>query len=357
MQLILRKGQSFQSSINTEKDSRCMIYDKGYRMYPPHSPLRKGGIKGGFLCIIALFLFLSCSSEKQKEVKAPEPSEPVSRLTSETPKILPSVPPVIDAMLEISPPEAFPNTIFYLIPKNFDPAKSKVEWLINGMSVSGTTSVQFKASQAKKGDVVQAKATIGGYEILSNPVKIKNSKPEFKRIKIMPEVFKPGDTLYVEVSGTDIDGDEVTILYEWTKNGEPAGRDKRIEVPIKRGDKIDIKIIPFDGEDYGHPIILHREIRNIPPMIIENIEFNFDGNTYTYQVKAEDPDGDTLAFSLKSSPEGMEIDPSTGLIRWEVLPETRGKHNITFSVTDGHGGEAIQSFTFEITPEQRQIIK
>lgn len=184
-------------------------------------------------------------------------------------------------------------------------------------------------------------------------IKVTNTPPELSRVKIMPEVFKPGDTLYVDVSGSDIDGDEVKILYEWTKNGMPAGNDKRIEGQIKRGDRVSVKITPFDGEVNGRTIILHREIGNLPPMIIENKEFNFDGKVYTYQIKAEDPDGDSLSFSLKSSPSGMVIDPTTGLIHWKVPSGFRGKSIITVSVTDGHGGESVQSLTFEITPEQK----
>ncbi|MBM4141828.1 MAG: hypothetical protein FJ242_10195 [Nitrospira sp.] len=44
----------------------------------------------------------------------------------------------------------------------------------------------------------------------------------------------------------------------------------------------------------------------------------------------------------------MTIDPSTGLITWNVPPEFTGKALITVSVKDGHGGEAVQSFTLEI---------
>jgi len=40
------------------------------------------------------------------------------------------------------------------------------------------------------------------------------------------------------------------------------------------------------------------------------------GTTYHYDVDATDPDGDPLTFSLKSSPDGMFINPSTGLITW-----------------------------------------
>ncbi len=47
----------------------------------------------------------------------------------------------------------------------------------------------------------------------------------------------------------------------------------------------------------------------------------------------------------------MTIDPSKGLIKWNVPPEFTGKTPITVSVTDGHGGEVMQSLTLEITPE------
>jgi len=53
----------------------------------------------------------------------------------------------------------------------------------------------------------------------------------------------------------------------------------------------------------------------------------------------------------------MTINKDRRLIRWDVPPETRGKQNITVSVNDGNGGEAVQSFILEITPEQKKIIK
>ena len=73
----------------------------------------------------------------------------------------------------------------------------------------------------------------------------------------------------VEVSASDVDGDEVTVSYEWTKNGEPAGNSKRIEAPLRRGDKISVKITPFDGEAHGRSGLLDREIINLPPVITE----------------------------------------------------------------------------------------
>lgn len=303
------------------------------------------------LFLIIVSLFLACSSERPAGVDKQKPAETGGNVPGIT---QPSVPAISATYsLEIIPADASRNSTLNLIPKGFNLPDAKIEWLVNGKLVISPTPNQFKAIETKKGDAVQAKTIIKGKEVLSNVIQIKNALPEISKVKILPEVFKPGDTLYVDVAGSDIDEDAVTILYEWTKNGEPAGKSKQIEVPIKRGDKVDIKITPFDGEDYGRSIILHREIRNLPPMVIEDKKFNFDGNVFTYQVKATDPDGDPLAYSLKTAPAGMTIDPSTGMIQWDVPPDFKGRVSITVYVTDDHGGEAVQSFVFEITTEKR----
>jgi hypothetical protein len=300
-----------------------------------------------FLCCIALFFLLSCSSENPAEIGSQKPSEVGSSSVS----VL-SGPPVSSSSvlysLEITPTNVSRNSIVYIVPRGFNLSDAKVEWLVNGNPTISPVPNQFKTTETKKGDKVQAKAIIQGKEILSNIIQIKNSPPGISKVKILPEVFKPGDTMSVEVSGSDIDEDEVTISYEWTKNGEPAGNSKQIVGLLKRGDRVSVKITPFDGEAYGRSGVLHREILNLPPMISEDKKFNFDGRVYTYQIKATDSDGDPLTYSLKTAPAGMTIDPSAGLIKWNVPPEFKGKTPITVSVTDGHGGESLHSLTLEI---------
>ncbi|MBE0425171.1 MAG: Ig-like domain-containing protein [Nitrospirae bacterium] len=304
-----------------------------------------------FLVCITLLLILSCSSEKPADISSQKPSEAVRSHVSETSQAHVSVTGE-SYSIEIAPIDASRNSVIYVIPRRFNLTDAKIEWLVNGILTNTPVADQFKATETKKGDEVQAVAWRDGQKIKSNIIQITNSPPEISKVRILPEVFKPGDTLYVEASGSDLDGDEVTINYEWTKNGEPAGNDKKIETSLQRGDKVSVKITPYDGEAHGRPVILHREIVNIPPTIIESKNYNFDGKTYTHQVKATDPDGDPLTYSLKSAPAGMTINPSTGLIQWNVPPDFKGKAPITVSVTDGHGGEAMQSFTLEITPEK-----
>jgi hypothetical protein len=298
---------------------------------------------------LSLFLLLSCSSDNPSDTSGQKSSEGPgsSSVTSRTGEDSGSF------SIEISPGNATRNSTVRLLPHGFSLTEANIEWLVNGVPVQSPPD-QLRVSENRKGDTVQAKAVIQGKEIFSNTVSIGNAPPEISRVKILPEVFKPGDTLSVEVSGKDADGDEVTISYEWTKNGEPAGQGKQIEGTLRRGDKISVKITPFDGEDYGRPVVLHREILNLPPTIIDGRKHSFAGNLFTYQVKANDPDGDTLTYSLKSAPSDMTINPSTGLVKWDVPVRFTGKTSFTISVSDGHGGEAVQTFTFEIRLEQKR---
>lgn len=308
--------------------------------------LSKRYISFRLLCCIALLLFISCSSEKLTD-STKKSSEKESRTASEQsqPFVSPKSEPY---SLEITPVNASRNSTLKVIAQGFKLSDAKIEWLVNGQLTQSPISSQFNARETKKGDNVQVKAVIEDKEILSNIIEIKNAPPEIIRVKILPEIFKPGDTLNVDVSASDIDGDEVSIAYDWTKNGEPVGNSKRLDVPLKRGDKISVRITPFDGELYGSTVILNREIKNMPPMIIEDKKYHFDGKVYTYQIKATDPDGDTLTYTLKQAPKGMVIDKTTGLITWQASEKDKNRYPVTVQVTDGQGGEALYNFDITI---------
>lgn len=291
-----------------------------------------------YLWHIALLLIISCSSEAPKGTGTTN---------------VPAVPASAGAYsLKIIPPDATKATTLRLIPEGFKASDAKIEWLVNGSAVSVPEPEQFNASETNKGDKVQAKASIGGKEIFSNIIEIKNAKPEIAQVEFLPNPAKPKAKISIEASVKDIDGDKVTILYEWTKNGEPAGNDREIAGEVKKGDKIFIKITPFDGEAYGHHITLNRTIGNVPPKIADDRNFSFDGKNFTYQVKATDPDGDALLYSLKSSPSGMTIDQKTGVVTWFVPVEFTGKASFTVAAADAHGGEGTYTLTVDIKAEK-----
>jgi len=204
-----------------------------------------------FLCVITMFL--SCSSKESGEV-----GDKKTPSVTESGGVGQSVSPATGTFsLTIVPVNATRSTTIYANPSGFVLADAKVDWLVNNLIVGNTDARQFKAEKAYKGARIQARAVINGQEILSNIIQISNSPPVVTNAVFTPE---PGDKLSVEATATDIDEDEITISYGWTRNGEPAGNTRQIDVPLNNGDKVQIKITPFDGESYGKPVILYKEI-------------------------------------------------------------------------------------------------
>ena len=302
------------------------------------------------LLLFFLFCFaIACSTENTSDTKiqnAYDESKTSVIVTSKESSAVSD-----ELSLEISPSEPTHSSTLDVTAKGFNAENAKIEWLVNNIRVAPQeTSKQFKTAGTNKGDTVQAIAIIDDREISSNIVTVVNAPPELTRVKIMPEVFNPGDRLYVDATAADVDGDDVSINYEWSFNGETAGSSKEINTEIKRGDKISVKVTPYDGETYGRSITLNREINNLPPMIGKDSTSNFDGKTYTYQINAIDPDGDSLTYTLKEGPPGMTVGSESGIITWNVPPGDTGLHAVTVLISDSRGGELLAPFNLKISP-------
>lgn len=84
---------------------------------------------------------------------------------------------------------------------------------------------------------------------------------------------------------------------------------------------------------------------NGPPVIDSRPAFlAVTGSPYTYEVEAFDPDGDDLTFSLVDAPDGMTIDPATGLLQWTPDESQQGATTVKIRVSDPSGGRGSQSF-------------
>ncbi len=69
---------------------------------------------------------------------------------------------------------------------------------------------------------------------------------------------------------------------------------------------------------------------------------------YTYTVVATDIEGDTLLFSLVTSPSGMTMDSSTGLVQWTPSSDQADEQAIVIRADDGKGGYAQQSYSIAV---------
>jgi len=175
-----------------------------------------------FYYIVAVFIFFACSSDKPASIGAKGPSAASSGLSGTVQQ--PGAGVGGPYALEITPKEATRKSILKLRSTGFDLSRAKIEWLVNGRPFTTQVPTQFDAADVTKGATIQARVMMQGQEVVSNNIRIMNSPPAISEIKLMPEVFKPGDTLCVEVKCGDRDEDKVSFLYEWTKNGEVVGK-------------------------------------------------------------------------------------------------------------------------------------
>ena len=90
-----------------------------------------------------------------------------------------------------------------------------------------------------------------------------------------------------------------------------------------------------------------------PHIISQPVTTAYINEQYQYDVDANDPDGDSLTYSLVTKPTGMSIDASTGLITW--TPSTHDPANVKVKVADGYGGVAYQEFTITINNRNPRI--
>ncbi|NTW60054.1 MAG: hypothetical protein HGB21_02720 [Nitrospirae bacterium] len=297
--------------------------------------------------MVSLLLVLgSCTSDKPS---VPPVQRPAASGSASLPA--PAGPAVSGSFsLAISPREPNRQTTLGVNAVGFDISSTNVQWLLNDSPVSTEVPAQFNCSAAAKGSTVQARATVLGQEVRSNIVEIRNSPPELTKVRLLPETFKPGDTLMIEAEAMDIDGDPVTVLYAWTRNGAPAGNAATITGQVKRGDNVAVSLRPYDGQSYGTAMVLEREISNIPPSFSEHKNFSYVGSRYSYQAQTVDPDGDAVAYSLVDPAEGMTMDRSTGELVWNVPPDFKGEKSVTLMADDGHGG--IAQYTIFISISQ-----
>lgn len=254
--------------------------------------------------------------------------------------------------ISLAPEETTIDGGIRLTAKRFELGDAHVVWLVNGAPVSTHEIDEFSPRDdgAKKGDEVMVKVTYRELVFNSNAVAIKNSLPLLNYIKLVPDKFKTGDKIGVDARAEDADGDEVTVKIEWFKNGKPEGSGQFFEGELKRGDKIEAKVVPNDGQDDGKYFMVIREIKNFPPTVDAHKNYKFDDrkSLFTYQTKAQDNDEDTLTYTLKLAPAGMTIDSETGLVTWNVPKDFEGQASFSVAVEDGNGGTSQGNVDFTI---------
>jgi hypothetical protein len=239
--------------------------------------------------------------------------------------------------------------------------------LAQGCKGKGKGSKPALKESASQEQVAEEDSSPRGEEQASSGSKaFSNAPPQIGSAKIVPDPAYAATDLSVEVESKDPENDLVSYAYQWMKAKEGGQVEEGEEIKgetsstlshenFARGDALAVVVTPFDGRSQGQPFrTKYLVVANSPPKIVSQPPDSItDRKLYRYQVKAEDPDGDSVSFSLaQGAPEGMSVDPSTGLITWPITDQSVGTYDITISADDGHQGVASQHYTLSLSYEQ-----
>ncbi|MEL6109582.1 MAG: putative Ig domain-containing protein, partial [Planctomycetota bacterium] len=89
---------------------------------------------------------------------------------------------------------------------------------------------------------------------------------------------------------------------------------------------------------------------NLRPGFDSNpVRFTAAGSDYEYDADATDPDGVAVAYLLHRGPEGMTVDPDTGIVQWAVPNEVAEVHDVVLYAFDSRGGFTSQAWTLTVS--------
>ncbi|MDY6834283.1 MAG: putative Ig domain-containing protein [Chloroflexota bacterium] len=156
-------------------------------------------------------------------------------------------------------------------------------------------------------------------------------------------------TYSLTTSPQDMTIDPSSGTIQWTPHNSDVGNN-------------DVTVVVEDQNGLSNKqsfVITVSEV-NDPPQIVSVAETTATmGESYSYTVEALDPDSsNTLTYSLTTSPEGMTIDPLTGIIQWIPHSTQDDDYNVTVVVQDDEGLSDTQSYsiTMESTINKYAII-
>jgi len=223
------------------------------------------------------------------------------------------------------------------------------EWKIDGQRVGGGDQT-LALSDVHKGQKLEVTVVVRDRRLetrKSLTETIGNSPPVVESI----DLSRSGpEAVLATPRAKDRDHDAIEFRYRWSINDQYAEGDGPVfdVSDLKMGDKLQVEVTPADEEDEGIPSMSKIfSLENAAPIFTSSPKsISIEGNTLTYQVRAEDPDrSQRLRYRLEEGPDGMVLDPLLGELSWTPSATQTGEFPVRIVVEDLNGGAAVQTFT------------
>ena len=213
------------------------------------------------------------------------------------------------ASLVLNPDPAYSDDDLVAIASgSVDPEGSVVsylyDWYSNGVS-SGQISSALSASLTTKGETWMVRVTpsdgLSTGAFVEASIVIQNSAPEMQAVSLSPNPASTQDDLICSYSVVDVDGDSVSVSFQWTMAGNTlSSTTDTLTGPFQQGDTITCQVTPSDGTASGASMDSTISITNTAP-IVNTVALSpslvLTNDILTATLSATDADGDTLSYS------------------------------------------------------------
>ena len=157
-----------------------------------------------------------------------------------------------------------------------------------------------------------------------------NTAPVVDTVTIAPTSPTTGQVLTATVTSHDADSDPLTTAYQWSRNGTDivgataATLDLALAGNGDRGDLIRVRVTVSDGLATSPPVTADPvTVANSAPVLSTEFTDRIDAEdaVISFDADATDADAaDTLTYSATNLPDGITINPSTGVVSGTLWP-------------------------------------
>ena len=189
----------------------------------------------------------------------------------------------------------------------------------------------------------------GGSVVGTATSTVTNVAPELTSLT-GPATGDEGSPLTFEASATDVGTADIPdLVYSWDFGGDGVGSDTPVDHSFSDEGTWTVTVVVDDGDGGTDTDSLTVDIANVAPEITSEAPgYASEAALWSYQAVAVDPGDDTLTWSLsESAPDGMTLDPATGVVEWSPTYDQSlgGPYTATLTVDDGDGGTDVEVFT------------